>query len=120
MFSQTFWAFRGRRGHLLSRTGKQNFSQFMTPFLVKAPVAEISKFHLRELLGLGVSKVFINGDPRKTSPQHARSNTGVLVWSLPRKRHSYIVHVDRTCCGSLRILKRVAHVGGRNFAMAML
>ena len=31
-----------------------NSSQFITPCLVTAPVTEISKFHLRELLGLGV------------------------------------------------------------------
>ena len=30
-----------------------NSSQFITPCLLAAPVAEISKFHLRELLGLG-------------------------------------------------------------------
>ena len=33
-----------------------NSSQFITPCLVTAPVTEISKFHLRELLGLGVPK----------------------------------------------------------------
>ena len=31
-----------------------NSSRFITPCLVTAPVAEISKLHLRELLGLGV------------------------------------------------------------------
>ena len=35
----------------------QNTSQFITPCLVTAPVTEISKFHLRELLGLGVPKI---------------------------------------------------------------
>ena len=44
--------------HSLCRTTQQNFSpnssQFLTPCLVTAPVTEISKFHLRELLGLGV------------------------------------------------------------------
>ena len=43
--------------HSLCRTTRQNFSpnssQFITPCLVTAPVTEISKFHLRELLGLG-------------------------------------------------------------------
>ena len=33
-----------------------NSSQFITPCLVTAPVTEISKFHLRELLGLGVPR----------------------------------------------------------------
>ena len=46
--------------HWLCRTTHQNFSpnssQFITPCLVTAPVTEISKFHLRELLGLGVPK----------------------------------------------------------------
>ena len=46
----------------LYRTTHQNFSpnssQFITPCLVTAPVTEISKFHLRELLGLGVPKRF--------------------------------------------------------------
>ena len=40
--------------HLLCRTAHQNFSpnssQFITQCLVTTPVAEISKFHLRELL----------------------------------------------------------------------
>ena len=44
--------------HWLCRTTHQNFSpnssQFITPCLVTAPVTEISKFYLRELLGLGV------------------------------------------------------------------
>ena len=44
--------------HLLYRTAHQvfspNSSQFITPCLATAPVTEISKFHLRELLGLGV------------------------------------------------------------------
>ena len=31
-----------------------NSSQFITPCLATAPVIEISNFHLRELLGLGV------------------------------------------------------------------
>ena len=35
-----------------------NSSQFITPCLVTAPVTEISKFHLRELLGLGVPKIW--------------------------------------------------------------
>ena len=46
--------------HALCRTPHQNLSpnssQFITPCLVTAPVAEISKFHLRELLGLGRPK----------------------------------------------------------------
>ena len=46
--------------HLLCRMSHPNFSpnssQFITPCLVTAPVTEISKFHLRELLGLGVPK----------------------------------------------------------------
>ena len=44
--------------HWLCRTTHQNFSpnssQFITPCLGTAPVIEISKFHLRELLGLGM------------------------------------------------------------------
>ena len=44
--------------HSLYRTTHQNFSpnssQFITPCLATAPVTAISKFHLRELLGLGV------------------------------------------------------------------
>ena len=43
--------------HILCRATHQNFSQnssqFVTPCLVSTPVAEISKFHLRELLGFG-------------------------------------------------------------------
>ena len=43
--------------HLLCRTTHQNISpnssQFITQCLVTTPVAEISKFHLRELLGRG-------------------------------------------------------------------
>ena len=43
--------------HVLCRTTHRNFSPhsspFITPCLVTAPVVEISKFHLRELLGLG-------------------------------------------------------------------
>ena len=46
--------------HLLCRKTHQifspNSSQFITPCLVTAPVTEISKFHLRELLGLGAPK----------------------------------------------------------------
>ena len=46
--------------HVLSRMTHQNFfpnsSQFITPCLVTAPVVEISKFHLHELLRLGVPK----------------------------------------------------------------
>ena len=46
--------------HSLCRTTHQNFSpnssQFITPCLVTALVTEISKFHLRVLLGLGVPK----------------------------------------------------------------
>ena len=38
------------------QTFSPNCSQFITPCLVTAPVTEISKFHLRELLGLGVPK----------------------------------------------------------------
>ena len=49
--------------HLLCRATHQNFSpnssQFITPCLVRTPVAEFSKFHLRELLGLGASKICI-------------------------------------------------------------
>ena len=47
--------------HSLCRTTHQNFSpnpsQSITPCLVMAPVTEFSKFHLHELLGLGVPKV---------------------------------------------------------------
>ena len=43
--------------HLLCRTAHQNFFpnsfQFIIPCLVTTPEAEISKFHLRELPGLG-------------------------------------------------------------------
>ena len=49
--------------HWLCRTTHQNFSpnssQFITPCLGTAPVTAISKFHLRELLGLGVPKKYI-------------------------------------------------------------
>ena len=47
--------------HALCRTTHQNFSpnssQFITPCLVMALVAEMSKFHLRKLLGLGTPKI---------------------------------------------------------------
>ena len=51
--------------HSVFRTTHQNFSpnssQFITPCLVTAPVTEISKLHLRELLGLGVPNIFLAG-----------------------------------------------------------
>ena len=57
--------------HSLYRTTHQNFSpnssQFITPCLVTAPVTEISKFHLRELLGLGVPNKVGLANLRKTA-----------------------------------------------------
>ena len=54
--------------HSLCRTTHQNFSpnssQFITPCLVTAPGIEISKFHLREFLGLGVPKNAAWGHPK--------------------------------------------------------
>ena len=53
--------------HSLCRTTHQNFSpnssQLITPCLVTAPVTEISKFHLRELLGRGVPNHAATGIP---------------------------------------------------------
>ena len=56
--------------HWLCTTTHQNFSpnssQFITPCLATAPVTEISKFHLRELLGLGVPNYYFHsrGPPK--------------------------------------------------------
>ena len=52
--------------HSLYRTTHQYFSpnssQSITPCLVTAPVTEISKFHLRELLGLGVPNIVFRAE----------------------------------------------------------
>ena len=62
--------------HWLCRTThqifSQNSSQFITPCLVTAPVTEISKFHLRELLGLGVPNIWfhIGLKNAKKDPKH--------------------------------------------------
>ena len=68
--------------HWLCRTTHQNFSpnssQFITPCLGTAPVTEISKFHLRELLGLGVPKVWCQFG----SVRLVQDSTNSLKWKF--------------------------------------
>ena len=78
--------------HWLRRTTHQNFSpnssQFITPCLGTAPVIEISKFHLRELLGLGVlnePSLPENLHPREgnlVKHQWRRGSTSVVRWNV--------------------------------------